>query len=405
MNRFKLLLDLFLPAISSDMKLVALRSIPFSLPKFTPEQIFSICANAAKIFAREQMVLDVYSPITVVGDIHGHILDLLHILNTCGMPPKTKYLFLGDIVDRGEFQIETLILILLLKLVYTDHVFLIRGNHEFDFQCQQCGFFSEVIAMFEEPSVYNACIEVFNNIPLAAKINNSFLCVHGGIGPSFKNIDYFYSIKRPLSDFGDDDIIDSVLWSDPSDDTDSFVPSNRGTGYFFGNSATSEFCEKNDIKMIIRGHECVNEGVEFRFDKKLVTVFSASNYCGLVGNKSAVLEILSTDNINPKQFPPLPYLRRTDAFFGVRQPSDPGSPSVRFHFQNPANVNQTPIPSFGRRAITNSLEALPILAQRHSEALPPLNHACGRRASMVQQPQLIKAVGASPRRRRKSNVF
>ncbi|OHS93122.1 Serine/threonine-protein phosphatase 4 catalytic subunit 2 [Tritrichomonas foetus] len=393
-----------MPAIQSDAKLLASRMVPLRLPRFTPEQVSGICRQVQKIFSSEPTILEVYSPVTVVGDIHGHILDLFRILNKCGMPPFRKYLFLGDIVDRGEFSIETLIVIFLLKIVYTDHIYIIRGNHEFDYLCQQCGFFTEVVKYYEEPTVYNSCINVFGHIPLAAKINNSFLCVHGGIGPSFTSLDKFYSIKKPFDDFGDDDFIDSVLWSDPSTDVEQYAPSSRGSGYFFGAEATKEFCEKNHIKMIIRGHECVNDGFEYHFDQKLITVFSASNYCGLVGNKAAVLEIISTDKLVTHDFPPLPYLNRYEALFGAHLPEEPRSPvspnsAPRFSNSVRAPLVHSMVPAIEIGG-TDSLNAFPKLPTlRTFENLPPLKNFSPRR------PSLAAPTVHSPRKRRKSSVY
>ena len=78
----------------------------------------------------ESNVQPVLSPVTIVGDLHGQFFDLLHLLNVGGWPPDTSYIFLGDFVDRGHNSVETLSLLLCLKLKYPGHVTLLRGNHE-----------------------------------------------------------------------------------------------------------------------------------------------------------------------------------------------------------------------------------------------------------------------------------
>jgi hypothetical protein len=84
----------------------------------------------------------------------------------------------------------------------------------------------------------------------------------------------------------------------------------------FGEEAVKEFLSDNGLKMIIRAHECVNTGCQFYFEKMCVTVFSASNYGGLVSNNSAVLEIGEDGEERVRQFHPLQYLKRTAVQFG-----------------------------------------------------------------------------------------
>lgn len=77
-------------------------------------------------------MIKIQDPVTIVGDIHGQFYDFIKIIDddTGGPLETTKYLFLGDYVDRGCFSCEVLALILALKIKFKNTVFLLRGNHE-----------------------------------------------------------------------------------------------------------------------------------------------------------------------------------------------------------------------------------------------------------------------------------
>lgn len=89
-----------------------------------------LCQYVSELLMEESNVQPVLSPVTIVGDLHGQFFDLLNLLRVGGWPPDTSYIFLGDFVDRGHNSVETLSLLLCLKLKYPGHVTLLRGNHE-----------------------------------------------------------------------------------------------------------------------------------------------------------------------------------------------------------------------------------------------------------------------------------
>ena len=90
-------------------------------------EIINIFTNIVK---KEPNLIAIQDPVTVVGDIHGQYYDFIKIFEIGGEPESTKYLFLGDYVDRGCFSIECLLIIYALKINFKENIITLRGNHE-----------------------------------------------------------------------------------------------------------------------------------------------------------------------------------------------------------------------------------------------------------------------------------
>ena len=93
-------------------------------------EVKALCAKAKEILANESNVQPVRCPVTVCGDIHGQFQDLLELFRIGGLSPDTNYLFMGDYVDRGYHSVETVSLLVALKVRYPDRITILRGNHE-----------------------------------------------------------------------------------------------------------------------------------------------------------------------------------------------------------------------------------------------------------------------------------
>ncbi len=89
-----------------------------------------LCEKAKEIFATESNVVNVNTPVSICGDIHGQQPDLMELFSNSGFCPDTNYIFMGDYVDRGPFSVETFLLLVAIKVRYPDRMTLIRGNHE-----------------------------------------------------------------------------------------------------------------------------------------------------------------------------------------------------------------------------------------------------------------------------------
>ena len=112
-------------------------------------------------------------------------------------------------------------------------------------------------------------------------------CVHAGLSPDLTSMKAIKDIKRPCP-IPLEGLLCDLVWSDPSDQGMGFTPSPRLCSYIFGRDIVDEFMKRFDFDLIVRGHECC-DGYCFAFDRRLVTVFSAPNYCGCERNAAGIL--------------------------------------------------------------------------------------------------------------------
>lgn len=67
-----------------------------------------------------------------------------------------------------------------------------------------------------------------------------------------------------------------------------------------------QFVHINNLKLICRAHQLVHEGYKFMFDEKLVTVWSAPNYCYRCGNIASIMVFKDANTREPKLFRAVP---------------------------------------------------------------------------------------------------
>jgi protein phosphatase len=190
-----------------------------------------------------------------------------------------------------------------MKVLFPTRVFIIPGNYEFGQMCSQCGFRTQVLDIYTF-QVYQAAINMFALLPLAASSKSTAVSVRSS------TVCNRSARCHAASKFADP-IIESLVWSDPSDSITMYEPSSdHGNGDLFGPSAADEFTRENGLELIIRAHQCVAMGFEYACQEKVLTVFSASNHCGNIHNIAAIAEIRG--GVAVKMFEPLLWKRRNE---------------------------------------------------------------------------------------------
>lgn len=260
-------------------------------------------------------MIRIKEPVIIVGDIHGQFYDMIHMFEKVvdnRNLPKTNMLFLGDYVDRGNYSIEVCIFLFALKINFPSEITLLRGNHESVAMTEHFTFREEVLRKYGgDESVFDAFIEAFESLPLAADVNGDYLCMHGGISPELATVEDINKIDRfiepPLQGF-----LCDLLWSDPCGDkearTHKFSKNvERECSYKFGLDPVKQILKKNNFLSIIRAHQVQIDGYKMhrwggaQAFPSVITVFSAPNYCGSYKNKGAVI-LIENDKMNIKQY-------------------------------------------------------------------------------------------------------
>ena len=261
--------------------------------KCLPEKdLKELCEKAKEIFIEESNVQNVSAPVIICGDIHGQIYDLLELFKTSGgPPPEQKFIFLGDYIDRGSNSVETIELLICLKCLYPDKTILIRGNHESRNISFIYGFYDEINRKYGNSQPWKLFNEIFDLMPLCAVIDKTIFCVHGGLSPLITTIDQIRLINRK-GEIPHEGAICDLLWSDPTDENETWVFNSRGAGWMFGYKVANEFNQINGLELICRAHQLAGEGIKYWFkEKNLVTIWSCPNYCYRCGNKAGIIKL------------------------------------------------------------------------------------------------------------------
>lgn len=261
--------------------------VPGNYINIDQESIVSLIVKSKEIISKQPVLLELQGPINILGDIHGQYYDLLRLFEFGGSPPSSNYLFLGDYVDRGKQSIETICLLMAYKIKYPDNIYLLRGNHECEAVNKLYGFYDECRRRYSI-KLWKLFVELFNWLPISAIIDEKILCVHGGLSPELTTISQISQIVRP-TDVPDSGLLCDILWSDPCEETTDWDTNERGVSFVFSKEIVRKFNEKNGIDLLVRAHQVVEDGYEFFGDRKLVTIFSAPDYCGEYTNSAGMM--------------------------------------------------------------------------------------------------------------------
>lgn len=252
-----------------------------------------VILDTMEVFRTEPTILDIPldNKVAVIGDIHGQFPDLVTILRDTGLPGTGQTLvFNGDFVDRGPAGVEVLLSLYIMKLCWPKNVFIHRGNHELESINRKYNFADQVIKKYDE-DLFCLIQDSFALLPLGGVIANKVLVIHGGLPDEPVSLAQLRLLPKVREDptkatGGPEKLIQGILWSDPRDRRGTKA-SKRGAGVEFGPDVTAAFIARSNLDLIVRSHEMVEEGFQLTHDGSVMTIFSASYYCGVSTNKGA----------------------------------------------------------------------------------------------------------------------
>lgn len=266
-----------------------------------------------------------------VGDLHSDDYSLRRALQFAKFYGKvisdknTRLIFTGDYVDRGNVHLKIMERILILKYLFPEYIFLLRGNHDGGIVNEDGSltvpygipkkdslemYFPHYLQTLSRrnksfnSSLLEMYLDLFNSLSYMAAIKNknqTVLAVHGGIPrPKYKSSIYYkhLNVIADLTDESNTDhigrnICQNIMWSDPY----------RGEGeireltgrYHFTQEHYNEFREKYGFDLLVRGHESALDGFRYHFDDSLITIFSTGAKC-VTNNKLGSNDTLNTES-------------------------------------------------------------------------------------------------------------
>ena len=256
---------------------------------FPVEDILNLCTLAQQTLEKDQITMNLKPPITIYGNIQGHLYESMKYLQSSTNFETKSFLFLGGYVNEGSNSLELIIYLFALKVLYPTKIFLLRSNHETRENSKKLGFYDECIQQYGNENgetIWNAFNTAFFYLPLTAVIYDRIFCVSSGLSQELDDISKIQQLQRPL-EIGDKGLAFDLLWTNPDPSIDGW--GNEGKTY--GSEVVEEFLNHHDYDLICRGYERVPFSSKFPFppNEYVITLCSASNE--EPNNNSTILEV------------------------------------------------------------------------------------------------------------------
>lgn len=183
--------------------------VSVAIPVFSQKTLIDLC-RVIQLSELRRGFVDLDDDVIVVGDLHGNLHNLLHIFIKYGFPPKTKYLFLGNITEFGEYSLEVVTLLFAYHVQYPTCVTLLRGNTESISLGIYRGLQSDIDSTYKSQTVRDAITNVFSFLPFCAIIFGNIFCCQPETVAKYASLDEI-RIKESHVDIHKDEVAYSKI--------------------------------------------------------------------------------------------------------------------------------------------------------------------------------------------------
>ncbi|EAX92963.1 Ser/Thr protein phosphatase, putative [Trichomonas vaginalis G3] len=301
-------------------------SVP--IPQFTPSDLANLFQVSLQLIKQQPPVLILSPGVIIVGDLHGNFINLIHILAQHGLPPEQRYLFLGNIINFGEFSLETITLIYALFCSYPSHISILRGDTElFPIQTMNSLYF-EINNTYQDISLFETITNTFAFLPIAALFDNRVLCTQTSTLLKYNSIAGMMQLHGP--------VFCEISNQGFNGYTNSQIPEED---FLF------KFIEKNQIDLMILGGNIQETGISSYCEEHVFSIATCES-------RSAAGVMLLTGDFKPSPiiFVTNSELERGKARFQIvdkilRKPApvskSPSGPIARANIVIPGRSNLT----------------------------------------------------------------
>ncbi|KAM0676165.1 Palmitoyl-protein thioesterase 1 [Gurleya vavrai] len=261
--------------------------------------------------------IDTEKEVYVFGGTSGQFFDVFGFLKNINsfeynfekvfrLDERKIFVFNGDLVGNGPYQIQNYIFLLLLKILHPQNIFLNRGKSEFMEEKSEyaSSFMNELNKNYYscesdkkhnyfESMLFYAFNLTFSMHPIATIINRKTFVANGGLPKENQTLDAINKLNRKVLSYSNDNSLHEIVDSEPSNTSniDSQYKNNKNS--FFDNNITNRFFETNGIKLMIRSQKTDDFGLQKDHDGSILTIKSAHYYSFIKKDEAIMIKIHS----------------------------------------------------------------------------------------------------------------